>query len=190
MASRPDATGLVTDLGGGSKRAADELLTLVYDELRGLTQGHFRQERPNHHLQPTAVVHEAYLKLVDQSRVDRTGRTHFKAVAAQAMRRLLADHARARGREEKSGRKRPVHMYDAFRLGGGHQLDLVRLHDALEKMGELDERQAGVVQLRLFGGLSDEEAARILGVSVRTVERDWRMGQAWLRRELSKGASA
>ncbi|MHC4416771.1 MAG: sigma-70 family RNA polymerase sigma factor [Planctomycetota bacterium] len=189
MASRPDATRLVTDLSGGNERAADELLRLVYDELRALAQGYLRRERPDHTLQPTALVHEAYLKLVDQTRVDWKGRTHFKAVAAQAMHRVLVDHARAHGREKRGGGWRRVPLYDAFQLGGRRQLDPLDLHDALEKMRQLDERQTSVVELRLFGGLSGEEAARILGVSVRTVERDWKMGQAWLRRELSRGAS-
>ena len=190
MTSRPDATELVADLSGGNARAADELLPLVYEELRALAEGYLRRERPDHTLQPTALVHEAYLKLVDQSRVDWQGRTHFKAVAAQAMHRVLVDHARARGREKRGGGWRQVPMYDAFQLGGRERLDPADLLDALDKMRELDERQANVVKLRVFGGLSGEEAARILGVSVRTVERDWKMGQAWLRRELSRGASA
>jgi RNA polymerase sigma-70 factor (ECF subfamily) len=188
MTTRPDATELVTDLSGGDARAADALLPLVYDELRGLAEGYLRRERPDHTLQPTALVHEAYLKLVDQRRVDWQGRTHFKAVAAQAMRRVLIDHARTQGREKRGGGWRRVPMYDAFQLGGGRGLSPHELLDALERMRTIDERQARVVELRLFGGLSGEEAARILGVSVRTVERDWKMGQAWLRRELSRGA--
>jgi RNA polymerase sigma factor (TIGR02999 family) len=189
MSSGPDVTGLVTDLSGGDRRAADKLLPLVYEELQDLARGYLGRERRGHTLQPTALVHEAYLKLVDQSRVDWKGRTHFKAVAAQAMHRVLVDHARAAGREKRGGRWRRVPIYDAFQLGGRRPLDPLDLHDALEKMRELDERQADVLELRLFGGLSGEEAARILGVSVRTVERDWKMGQAWLRRELSRGAS-
>ena len=127
--------------------------------------------------------------LVDQTRVNWQGKTHFKAVAAQAMGRLLVDHARARNREKRGGGWRRVSLYDAFQLSERNDLDALSLQDALEKMRSLDDRQAQVVELRLFGGLSSEESARILGVSVRTVERDWKMGQAWLRRELSTGAS-
>ena len=165
-------------------------MPLVYEELRTLAEGYLRRERSDHTLQPTALVHEAYLKLVDQNRVDWQGKTHFKAVAAQAMHRALVDHARARNREKRGGKWRRVTLYDAFALAGAHKdLEALALHDALEKMQRLDERQRKVVELRLFGGLTSEEAGRILGVSARTVDRDWKMGQAWLRRELSKGAS-
>ena len=189
MPSQPDPTELLADLSGGKQRAADELLPLVYGELRELAQGYLRRERPDHTLQPTALVHEAYLKLIDQTRVDWRRRTHFKAVAARVMGRILVDHARALGREKRGGRWRRVPMYDAFQLGGRHQRDPLDLTDAPEKMRALDERQTSVVELRLFGGLTGEETARILGVSVRTAERDWKMAQAWLRRELSRGAS-
>jgi RNA polymerase sigma factor (TIGR02999 family) len=189
MPSQPDPTELLADLSSGNERVADDLLPLVYRELRELAAGYLGRERPDHTLQPTALVHEAYLKLIDQTRVDWKGRTHFKAVAAQAMQRLLVDHARASGREKRGGRWRRVPMYDAFQLGGHDRLDSLDLTDALQKMRELDERQTSVVELRLFGGLTGEETARMLGVSVRTVERDWKMGQAWLRRELSRGAS-
>ncbi len=190
MSSRRDPTELLTDLSGGQQRAADELMPLVYEELRTLAEGYLRRERSDHTLQPTALVHEAYLKLVDQNRVDWQGETHFKAVAAQAMHRALVDHARARNREKRGGKWRRVMLNDAFVLAGAHKdLEALALHDALEKMQRLDERQARVVELRLFGGLTSEEAGRILGVSARTIDRDWKMGQAWLRRELSKGAS-
>ena len=121
----------------------------------------------------------------------KIGLLSFGGPAAQIalMHRVLVDHARAAGREKRGGGWRRVPLYDAFQLGGRQQLDPLDLHDALERMRELDARQAGVVELRLFGGLSGEEASRILGVSVRTVERDWKMGQAWLRRKLSRGAS-
>lgn len=189
MATRPDATGLLEEAGRGNRKSADELLALVYDELHTLADGVMRRERADHTLQPTALVHEAFLRLVDQTRVNWQGRTHFKAVAAQAMHRVLVDHARAKKREKRGGGWRRVALDDAFALGAKHGLEALSLHDALEKMRSLDARQADVVEYRLFGGLSSEETARLLGVSTRTVERDWRMGQAWLRRELSSGES-
>ena len=185
-----DATGLLGEAGGGNRRAADELLTLVYDELHDLAGGKMRQERTGHVLQPTALIHEAYLKLVDQSRVNWQGKTHFKAVAAQAMHRVLVDHARAENRQKRGGGRRPVTLHDAFALVENRAMDALALHDALEKMRKLDERQTTVVEYRLFGGLGSEETARLLGVSSRTVDRDWTMGQAWLRREMSKGDAA
>lgn len=189
MSSGPDATELLSDLSGGDGRAADILLPLVYDELRQIAQTYISREPADQTLEPTALVHEAYLKLVDQTRVDWQGRTHFKAVAAQAMCRLLVDHARSRNRRKRGGGWRRISLYDAYQLSERNDLDALSLQEALDKMRGLDGRQAEVVELRLFGGLSNEEAARILGVSTRTVERDWKMGQAWLRRELSRGAT-
>ena len=138
-------------------------------------------------MQPTALVHEAYLRLVDQSRVDWQGQTHFKAVAAEAMRRLLIDNARSRNRQKRGGGWQRVTLRDAFHLTRDRALDAAALSEALERMGELDERMAKVVEYRLLGGLSSEETANLLNKSTRTVERDWKMGQAWLRRELSRG---
>ena len=149
-----------------------------------------RRERPDHTLQATALVHEAYLKLVDQTRVDWQGSTHFKAVAAVAIRRVLIDHARSKKREKRGGNWRKVTLHDAFALAEKNDLDMISLHEAMEKMRKIDERQHKVVELRLFGGLSSDDTAKILDVSLRTVERDWKMGKTWLRRELSEGASA
>ncbi len=189
MASEPDLTELLKDASRGSSRAADELLQSVYEELREMAERSLRRERAGHTLQATALVHEAYLKLVDQSRVDWQGATHFKAVAAMAMRRVLVDQARAKNREKRGGKWRRVTLHDAFQLANDQALDLLALTEAMETMRNLDERQHRVVELRLFGGLTSEEAARILEVSPRTVERDWKMGRAWLRRALSEGAS-
>jgi len=187
MARQPDVTVLLNEAEAGDHRAVDKLLGLVYDELHELAADKMRGERADHTLQPTALVHEVYLRLVDQSRVKWQGKTHFKAMAAQAMHRVLVDHARAKNRKKRGRGRRPVALYDAFALAADRVLDVLALHDALEKMRTLDERQADVVEYRLLGGLSSEETARLLGVSSRTVERDWTMGQAWLRRELSKG---
>ncbi len=189
MASQPDATGFLTELAGGDQRAADKLLPLVYEELHALAEGYLRRERGDHTLQPTALIHEAYLKLVDQTKVDFNGKTHFKAVAARAMGRVLVDHARAHKRKKRGGEWRRVTLDDAFVLARPNQLDAMSLHDALAAMRKFDERLAQVVLLRVYGGLSNQETAQILGVAVRTVDRDWKMGQTWLRRELSRGAT-
>ena len=181
MTTRSDATGLVEEAEGGNRLAADELLTIVYDELHELAGGKMRGEAKDHTLQPTALVHEAFLRLVDQTRVGWKGKTHFKAVAAMAMHRVLVDHARGKNCTKRGGGRRPVTLYDAFALVKDHTLDALALHDALEKMRRVDERQTQVVEYRLFGGLSSEETARLLGISTRTVERDWTMAQAWLR---------
>ncbi|MDY7108656.1 MAG: ECF-type sigma factor [Planctomycetota bacterium] len=185
MAER-DITGMLGEAGPENPAARDALLEAVYEKLREAAEARLRQERAGHTLQPTALVHEAYLKLVDQTRVNWQGRTHFLAVAALAMRRILIDHARRRGREKHGGGWRRVTLHDAFALRRDHELDVLALHEAMQRMAELDERQAKVVELRIFGGLTAEETARMLDVSTRTVERDWKMGEAWLRRELSE----
>ena len=189
MPSEPDATGLLADLIGGDERAADKLLPLVYRELRDLAADYLRRERQDHILQPTALVHEAYLKLVDQTRIDWNGKTHFSAVAAKTMGRVLVDYARAAGRQKRGGNWRRVALDDAFVLADSGELDALALRDALAELRALDERQALAAELRLFGGLTNEEVALHLGVSTRTIERDWKVSQAWLRRELSSGES-
>lgn len=190
MPSESDITQLLEDAGKGNQRAADELLQSVYEEIREMAANALRRERSGHTLQATALVHEAYLKLVDQTRVDWQGATHFKAVAAKAMSRVLIDHARRKNREKRGGNWRKVTLHDAFALAKTNDLDMICLHEAMEKMRKLDNRQHQVVELRLFGGLTSDEAAKILHISSRTVDRDWKMGQVWLRREMNEGASA
>lgn len=180
-----DITAVLGEAQKGSRDAAEALLAAVYDRLRSLADDQLRRERPGHTLQPTALVHEAYLKLVDQSRVEWQGRTHFFAVAAQAMHRILIDHARARNREKRGGGWRQVTLHDAYALTSQRDLELIALHDALEKMRTIDARATEAAELRIFGGLGSEEIARMLDVSARTVERDWKWAQAWLRRELT-----
>ncbi|MBT8485283.1 MAG: sigma-70 family RNA polymerase sigma factor [Phycisphaerae bacterium] len=180
-------TALLSDMSAGDRGACDALLDAVYQRLRSLAERKLDRERAGHTLQPTALVHEAYMKLVDQKKVNWQGRTHFYAIAAQAMHRVLIDHARQKKREKRGGDWRRVTLDDAFDLQGQSPIDFLALQEALEKMERLDPRQARVVELRLFGGLSAEEASELLEVSSRTVERDWKMGQAWLRRELSGG---
>lgn len=168
---------------------AARLVPLVYDELRGIARKYMREERPDHTLQPTAVVHEAYMRLVDESRVDWQGRTHFRAVCAKVMRRVLIDYARARKRLKRGGGEKPVVLdtiVAPLELG---DVDALVLHDALERLAALDARQAQVVELRFFGGLSVEEVARTLGVSRRTVESEWTHAKAWLRAELNRGTA-
>jgi RNA polymerase sigma factor (TIGR02999 family) len=181
---REDVTQVLEQIRNGDQRAADRLLPLVYDEFRALARHYLAQERANHTLQPTALVHEAYMKLVDQTRVDWQGRSHFFAVAAQAMRRILVDHARSRQREKRGGGRARVVLDEAVALSPQKDEDVIALDEALERLAKLDPRQAKVVELRFFGGLGVEEVAHALGVSKRTVEGDWTFARAWLSREL------
>ncbi len=166
---------------------ADRLLPLVYDELRALAGHYLGGERVGHTLQPTALVHEAFVRLAQQSQVDWQGRTHFLALGAQAMRRVLIDHARGRGRAKRGGvgRRLPLeHLDPELPVPSS---DLLALGEALEQLARLDPRQARVVELRCLGGLSMDEVAGELRVSKRTVEGDWKMARAWLRRALREG---
>jgi len=191
--TRTRITEILTATGKGraAPAQAEQLLPLVYDEMKQMAGRFMARERRDHTLQTTGLVHEAYLRLVDQSRVDWQGCTHFRAVAAQAMRRILIDHARARGSEKRGVGWRRVtlghELAHEIAPGGGAGLDmaeLLALNAALEKLAALDPREARVVELRFFGGLSVEEAADELGVSRRTVEGDWTHARTWLRREL------
>jgi RNA polymerase sigma factor (TIGR02999 family) len=175
--------------GAGDRASAEELLPHVYDELRQLARRYLSRERPGHTLQPTALVHEAYIKLVDQSKVDWQGRTHFFAVGAKVMRHLLIDHARAKGRQKRGGDRQKVTLADGLTPFKGGELDveeLLTLNEGLDRLAELDERQAKVVELRFFGGLTVPETALVIGVSERTVEGDWAHARAWLKRELAR----
>ena len=181
----PDATQLLADLHAGDRRAADRLLPLVYEEFRRLAGRYMRQERADHTLDPTALVHEVYLKLIEQHRVTWKGRTHFHAVAAQAMRRILIDHARRHKRQKRGGVRHRVVLSKNIPISPNHDEDLIALDEAMEKLAALDSRQAKVVELRFFGGLTVEEVAKVLDVSKRTVEGDWQFARAWLKRALS-----
>ncbi len=177
-----DATRLLLDLSGGRASAADELLPLVYAELRNMAARMLRSERPDHTLQPTALVHEAYLRLVDQ-RVDTwQNKAHFLGIAAQAMRRILIDHARRRRAGKRGGAR--VTLDDEMGAVTGPSLDVLAIDTALQRLTALDARQGRVVELRFFGGLSVEETAAVLGVGPATVKRDWTLARAWLHREL------
>ena len=175
--------------GGSDHATAEELLPHVYDELRSLARRYLSRERPGHTLQATALVHEAYIKLVDQSKVDWQGRTHFFAVGAKVMRHLLIDHARGKGRAKRGGGRQKVTLADGLMPFGDRELgveEFLALNEGLDRLAELDARQAKVVELRFFGGLTVPEAALVLDVSKRTVEGDWAHARAWLKRELSR----
>jgi RNA polymerase sigma factor (TIGR02999 family) len=163
------------------------LLPLVYAELRHIAARQLGKERPGHTLQPTALVHEVYLRLVDQRRVDWQDRAHFFGVAAQIMRRILVDMARARGRAKRGRRPLHVSLSEAADVPLDTPVDLVALDDALKSLESLHARQSRVIEMRFFGGLDLEETAHVLGVSVGTVRRDWSLARAWLFRELSGG---
>ncbi|MFQ5349439.1 MAG: ECF-type sigma factor, partial [Thermoanaerobaculia bacterium] len=175
-------------VAGATPVCADELIPLVYDELRRLARGFLSRERPDHTLQPTALVHEAYLRLAKQQAVDWAGRTHFFAVGANVMRRLLIDHARTRGRQKRGGDVRKVTLQEAITPGGVRDLgfdELLSLDAALDELAAGNRRQAQIVELRFFGGLTVAEAAEHLGVSKRTVEADWTAAREWLRQRLA-----
>ena len=178
----------LTESASGSKTTAEELFPIVYDELRRLAKSYMARERRDHTLQPTALVNEAYFRLVDLSRINWRGRTHFFAVGAKVMRHILIDHARDHGRLKRGAEWRRVtlaHALAASDQGGLDAEELLRLSAALDKLHRLDERQARVVELRFFGGLNVEEVAEFLGVARRTVEGDWTHARVWLKRELA-----
>lgn len=185
---RSAVTGALVAWGRGETGAADRLLEMVYPELHRIAEREMRRERVGHTLQPTAVVHEAYLKLVDQSKVDWRNRAHFLGVAARAMRRLLVDHARRRLRDKRGGGATLVEIEAAAAQPGlavpARSVDLLALDQALERLAALDAGQARLVELRFFGGLSVEESAEALGVSTATAGRDFRSARAFLAREL------
>ncbi len=168
-----------------SKDALDALLPAVYDELRVLAQRFLRHERPDHTLQPTALVNEAYLRLSQQRRVDWLDRAQFFGIAAQMMRRILVNHAEAKHAAKRGGTATRVTLDDAVSWSGERDLDLVELDEALNRLAAIDARQARLVELRFFAGLTIEDTADLLGVSPATVKRDWTVAKTWLRRELS-----
>jgi RNA polymerase sigma factor (TIGR02999 family) len=186
--SSPDVTQILQAVSGGDKDAPALLMPLVYDELRRLANHYLRQERSDHTLQPTALVHEAYLKLIDQSRVDWQNRAHFFGVAAQSMRRILVDHARGHLASKRGGMQQKLALDEAVDYSQPRDIDLLALDDALNLLGKLDERQSRVVELRFFAGLTIEETAEALGVSPATVKVDWSMAKAWLHREISRNS--
>jgi RNA polymerase sigma-70 factor (ECF subfamily) len=181
-------TRLLADLRAGRSDAIEQVLPLVYDELRSIAARHMRRERPGHTLQATALVHDAFLKLVDQTRVEWQDRAHFFAIASQAMRRILVDHARARAAGKRGAGAERVSTDDTVVLGDQHPLspeELISLDTALEELAVVDAGQARIVELRYFGGLTIEETAEAVGISPATMKREWSLARAWLRRRLT-----
>lgn len=178
-------TALLQAWGNGDQDALPALLPLVEQELRRLARHYMRGERPGHTLQPTALVNEAYLRLVDIAHVRWQNRAHFLAVAARTMRRVLVDMARAKGYQKRGGRTPLVPLDDVDVAAPAPATDVVALHDALDALGALDARKAQVVELRYFGGLTVDETAEVIGVSPETVMRDWTFAKAWLLRAMS-----
>lgn len=176
---------LLEAISGGDRQAADRLMSLLYDEFRRLAADYLNRERAQHTLQPTALVHEAFLRMVNQRNVNWQGRSHFFAIGAQAMRRILVDHARQKKREKHGGGRQRIELAEGMTISKERDEDLLAIDDALEELANIDPRQAKIVELRFFGGLTVAEVAEVLGVSKRTVESEWTMVRAWLRRELS-----
>ena len=187
MSGNGEITRLLVDWSSGNEAALTQLLPLVYDELHRLARSHMRRERPDHLLQTTALVHEAYLRLVDQRNVRWQTRAHFFAIAAQVMRRILVDYARGRRREKRGGGHPDVPLHEEAAISTERVDELLAVDSALDNLTALDPRKGKVFELRYFGGMSVDEAADVLNVSPATVARDWRMAKAWLRREMGDG---
>jgi len=181
----PTVTELLQAWGNGDAAALDQLVPAGYEELRRQTQRYLRRERPGHTLQTTGLVHEAYLRLVDQRQADWQNRAQFFGVAAQMMRRVLVDHARSKRAAKRGGSGIQVTLEDATAAAKERGVDLLELDEALTRLAALDPQQARVVELRYFTGLGIDETAQVLGVSPATVKREWTMVRAWLRRELA-----
>ena len=188
MSTARSVTALLTDWSRGDSSALDQLLPLVYAELRRIAARQLRSERGNHTLQPTALVHEVYLRLVDQRDVDWQDRAHFLGVAASVMRRILVDHARRHGARKRGDGMQCMSIDDVRELAAAQELPVLALDLALARLETIDPELAKIVELRAFGGLTIEEAAHVLKVSASTAKRDWRTAKAWLNRELGSGA--
>jgi RNA polymerase sigma factor (TIGR02999 family) len=179
-------TQLLEKFEPGDRHAEEQLFADVYTELRALAARYLHRERKSHTLQPTALVHEAYLKLVGQTRIDWQGRAHFLAIAARVMRQILVDHARRHRAARRGGNRHRITLDDNLVAESNRDVDLLAIEDALTKLTKLDPCQAQMVELRFFGGLSIVEVANVMGISKRSVEREWTMIRAWLRRELDR----
>ena len=191
MSESPEQiTRLLVQWSAGNRGALDQLLPIVYNDLKRLAGVYLRRERPGHTLQSTALVNEAFLRLVDQREATWQNRAQFFGIASQAIRRILVDHARQRKAQKRGGEALRVTIDESIAAPGGGDFDILALEDALEKLAALDERQSRIVELRFFGGLSIEDTGAVLGLSPATVKRDWSMARVWLFRELSRKTSA
>jgi RNA polymerase sigma-70 factor, ECF subfamily len=184
--SSQSVTQLLLDWRNGDQTALDRLMPLVYEELRRIAAHYMRNERQEHTLQTSALVNEAYLRLVDHENIEWQNRAHFFSVAAQAMRRILVDYARTRNYQKRGGGARQVSLDEAATVAEEHVAEMIALDDALNELARIDPRKCRVVELRYFGGLTVEETAEALGVSIQTVGRDWSTAKAWLLREMSR----
>jgi RNA polymerase sigma factor (TIGR02999 family) len=185
MKSPEGITQLLIDWGKGDQAALERLMPLVYSELRRLASNYLRRERVEHTLQPTALVNEAYLKLVDQRDAKWQNRAHFFGISAQLMRRILVDHARQHQALKRGGSgQQRISITSAEKVARQSEVDLLALNEALDELGKMDPQQGRIVELKFFGGLSIEEIAEVLGIGHATVERDWKLARAWLRRQL------
>lgn len=185
--NRTDVTILLNAVGAGSETAPEKLLEIVYDDLRRLAGAYMKNERGDHTLQATALVHEAFIRLIDWENVTWENRAQFFAVAAEVMRKILVDHARRRNAQKRTGGQR-IELNEAIGFSGSEKdFDLLALEDALQTLEKIDARQARIVELRFFGGLSIEETAHVLKTSETTVKREWTFAKAWFQRELKRG---
>jgi RNA polymerase sigma factor (TIGR02999 family) len=187
--SAHNVTQLLLAWGAGDQAARDELLPLVYEELGRMAHRHLRQERQGHTLQTSALINEAYLRLVDQP-VSWQNRAHFFGIASRLMRQILVDYAIRRQRQKRGGQWQQISLAEVDNLAQRQATDLLALDEVLKSLAEVDPRKSQVVELRFFGGLTIEETAEVLRVSTVTVERDWRLARTWLLRELSRGSDA
>jgi len=181
---KQNVTDLLNAWGAGDKGAFDELVTVVYEELRRQASRYLRHEGPGHTLHTTDLIHEAYLRLIDQKNPHWQNRAQFFGIAARLMRRILVDHARARHRAKRGGRNIRISLNEEVVVGRSNDAELIDIDEALNRLAEIDIQQSKIVELRFFSGLNVEETAQVLGVSPRTVKRCWRFAKAWLRREL------
>lgn len=181
-----EVTRLLVDLRAGNLEAKAQLFTILYDELRRLAAGYLRRERPDHTLQSTELVNIAYERLVEKSQQSWENRAHFKAYCALSMQQILVDHARAKKAAKRGGGNRPLPLDESLGSVSMPPVDVLALNEALTKLDEFDPRQCQVVRLRFFGDMTEKEISHVLGMSIRTIKRDWEVARAWLRHEMSK----
>jgi RNA polymerase sigma factor (TIGR02999 family) len=183
MSDRKEVTAILQEMNNGASNAPERLLPLVYDELRRLAQSYMKSERPDHTLQATALVHDAYIRLVDWENVSWQNRAHFFSVAAGVMRNMLVNHAVKRKAQKRDFGQR-IELTENVSFGGSPEIDLVELNEALESLAEIEPRQEKIIEMRFFGGLSIDETAHVLGISPATVKREWAIAKTWLYRRL------
>lgn len=186
MAEKANITTLLIDASSGNEQAFDRLFPLIYDQLRSLAASQLAGERSDHTLQKTALVHEVYIKLIDQTRIKWRDRTHFYAIAARAMRQILVDYARKKTAQKRGGKQQHITLDEETLDMDNHAEELLELNDLIDRLAEFDERKSKVVEMRFFAGMTIREIAELLDVSTRTVDRDWLKARGWIYQELSK----